>query len=78
MQGLRDVRRSILKQDPPFFHHLPTLNRLKKVQGKKKEAAARDTLERESRQAAEGTHVDIYLFIHFWWTKREYSIMFSW
>lgn len=30
------------------------LNRLKKVQGKKKEAAARDTLERESRQAAEG------------------------
>ncbi|KAF9132042.1 H(+)-transporting V1 sector ATPase subunit D [Mortierella sp. 14UC] len=28
--------------------------RLKKVQGKKKEAAARDTLERESRQAAEG------------------------
>ncbi|KAG0263370.1 H(+)-transporting V1 sector ATPase subunit D [Mortierella polycephala] len=29
--------------------------RLKKVQGKKKEAAARDTLERESRQATEGT-----------------------
>jgi hypothetical protein len=28
--------------------------RLKKVQGKKKAAAARDTLERESRQAEEG------------------------
>lgn len=33
--------------------HLHSDHRLKKVQGKKKQAAARDTLERESRQAKE-------------------------
>ena len=38
---------------------------MKKVQGKKKEAAARDTLEREARQAAEGMSYSLSFFVLF-------------